>query len=153
LTTPMTRASARMSLMDCDEIESDGRVMRPSYRREPTRSLWASSGHGEGTARTMRVDSMRNVEGLFELSDGVVDVPPGLNLVAALTGVADAGGAVSQFGVYLLDELDNRTIVTFDNDELLAYRARRPIMSFEQDHLTEYEPARLAISLVHDELG
>lgn len=95
---------------------------------------------------------MRDPEELYELTGDVVDVPAGLHLVAGLTGFADAGGAVSQLGDYLLDELDHSPIASFDNDELLDYRARRPIILFEHDHLTDYEPAQLGLWLVKDEL-
>ena len=46
-----------------------------------------------------------------------------------------------------------RSSPTFDADELLDYRARRPIILFEGDHLTEYTPPRLALDLARDELG
>jgi hypothetical protein len=96
---------------------------------------------------------MIDPEGLYELSGDVVDVPDGLHLVAGLTGFADAGGAVTQLGDYLLAELEHSPIVTFDNDALLDYRARRPIIMFEHDHLTDYQPAQLGLWLVKDELG
>lgn len=79
-------------------------------------------------------------------------VPKGLHLVAGLTGFADAGGAVSQLGGYLLDTLENSEVAVFDNDLLLDYRARRPTISFEQDHLADYQPARLKLYLAYDEL-
>lgn len=80
-------------------------------------------------------------------------VPEGLNLVAALTGFTDAGGAVAQLGEYLLDTLDNRVVAEFDTDALLDYRARRPIITFDQDHLSDYEPQTLRLYLMADELG
>ncbi|NYD66089.1 proteasome assembly chaperone family protein [Agromyces atrinae] len=95
---------------------------------------------------------MRDPRGLYDLNSDVV-VPTGLHLVAALTGFADAGGAVSQFSSYLLDTLDTEVVAQFDPDELLDYRARRPIIYFDQDHLTGYEPARLSLDLARDELG
>ncbi len=91
-----------------------------------------------------------------ELYDVVADaglVPDGLNLVAALTGFTDAGGAVSQLGDYLLDTLDHQIVAEFDADTLLDYRARRPIITFDQDHISDYEPQKLVLYLVTDELG
>jgi hypothetical protein len=44
-------------------------------------------------------------------------------------------------------------IATFDADELLDYRARRPIIMFEGDHLTDYRPPRLSLDLARDEIG
>ncbi|MEP6480704.1 MAG: PAC2 family protein [Rhodoglobus sp.] len=96
---------------------------------------------------------MRNPDGLYELSDNVIDVPEGLQLVAGLTGFADAGGAVTQLGQYLLDTLDCEVLATFDADELLDYRARRPIIEFDQDHVSDYRPAKLNLYLAKDELA
>ncbi len=90
---------------------------------------------------------------LYELNADSGDVPEGLHLVAALTGFADAGGAVSQFSEYLLSTLEHTVVASFDPDVLLDYRARRPIIYFDQDHLTDYQPARLRLYLAHDEIG
>jgi hypothetical protein len=96
---------------------------------------------------------MRNPEALYELTDAAASVPPGLNLVAGLTGFADAGSAVTQLNDYFTDTLETTVIAVFDNDELLDYRARRPTIYFAQDHLTNYQPPKLALSLAHDEVG
>ena len=96
---------------------------------------------------------MRDPDGLYDISAEVIDVPEGLHLVAGLTGFADAGNAVSQVSEYLLDTLEHSTVLTFDNDELLDYRARRPTMYFDQDHLSDYQPAELKLYLTKDELG
>jgi hypothetical protein len=96
---------------------------------------------------------MRDPDDIYELNADAVDVPEGLNLVAGLTGFADAGGAVSQFTGYLLETLDHSVIADFDADLLLDYRARRPIIYFDQDHLTDYQPPRLRLYLASDEIG
>jgi len=80
-------------------------------------------------------------------------VPAGLNLVAGLTGFADAGSAVTQLSDYLLDTLDTQVVATFDNDSLLDYRARRPLVYFDHDHLSDYTPANLSLYLATDEVG
>ena len=95
---------------------------------------------------------MRDPAGLYDLSEGVIDVPLGLPLVAALTGFADAGAAVSQLSDYLLAELQHSTVAEFDVDSLLDYRARRPVIHFEHDHLTDYTPPSLNLYLARDEL-
>ncbi|MCJ1673309.1 MULTISPECIES: proteasome assembly chaperone family protein [unclassified Rathayibacter] len=89
---------------------------------------------------------------LFAIEGDLADVPRGLHLVAGLTGFADAGGAVGQLAEHLHGTLEHRTVVEFDPDQLLDYRARRPIITFDQDHLTDYTPASLRLSLAHDEL-
>jgi hypothetical protein len=95
---------------------------------------------------------MRDPRSLYELNPDVA-VPPGLPLVAGLTGFADAGGAVAQTTEYLLSTLDSTVVANFDADELLDYRARRPIILFQGDHLTDYRPPRLSLDLARDELG
>ena len=96
---------------------------------------------------------MRDPAGLYVLSLEVDQVPHGLHLVAGLTGFADAGSAVAQLGQYLLDTLEVRDVASFDADELLDYRARRPTIFFDQDHLTEFKPLKLSLYLAKDELG
>jgi PAC2 family len=96
---------------------------------------------------------MPNPSGLYELFTDLSAVPKGLPLVGALTGFADAGGAVSQLSDYLLDTLDHSVIAQFDNDILLDYRARRPTIYFDEDHIADYTPAQLCLYLAHDEVG
>ena len=95
---------------------------------------------------------MRDPRSLYELNPDV-EVPAGLPLVAGLTGFADAGSAVAQTTEYLLSMLDTTVVATFDADELLDYRARRPIILFQGDHLADYRPPRLSLDLARDELG
>jgi hypothetical protein len=96
---------------------------------------------------------VHNPDRLYELVTDLADVPEGLPLVCALTGFADAGGAVSQLSEHLLDILDYTTIAEFDNDALLDYRARRPTIYFDEDHLADYTPLRLGLYLARDEIG
>lgn len=96
---------------------------------------------------------MRSPAELYTVAMTEQEVPRGLALVVALTGFVDSGGAVAQISEYLLDELDHRDVVVFDNDELLDYRARRPIMVFEETRITEYRRPQLVLRLAHDELG
>jgi len=95
---------------------------------------------------------MRDPDGLYELQTDLAAVPVGLPLVAGLTGFADAGSAVSQVSEYLLETLDYDIVASFDSDELLDYRARRPTIQFDQDHLSDYRPAQLNLYLMRDEL-
>ncbi|AZS36838.1 hypothetical protein CVS47_01472 [Microbacterium lemovicicum] len=90
---------------------------------------------------------------LFDRAVSAPPVPAGLPLVISLTGFTDAGGAVSGLVDYFRDDLEPSLLVSFSNDVLLDYRARRPIVSFEQDHLTDFRPPRLELLLVHDAMG
>ena len=44
-------------------------------------------------------------------------------------------------------------LTTFDDDELLDYRARRPAMLFVEDHWESYADPELAVHLLHDANG
>ncbi|MFM6963703.1 MAG: proteasome assembly chaperone family protein [Micrococcales bacterium] len=90
---------------------------------------------------------------LFAFEDQDFVIPQGLHLIAGLTGFTDAGSMVRTFSEHIFENLDYRLAITFDNDELLDYRSRRPVMYFEKDHIADYEPASLAIYLVTDEVG
>lgn len=96
---------------------------------------------------------MRNPADLYSVVATESEVPSGLPLVIGLTGFVDSGGAVAQVAQYLLDELEHRDVLVFDNDELLDYRARRPIMVFEETRITEYRRPALALRVANDELG
>jgi hypothetical protein len=96
---------------------------------------------------------MRDPAGLYDISGDITEVPHGLPLVAALTGFADAGSAVTQLNEYFLETLTTSTVAEFDSDALLDYRARRPMIQFDEDHLSDYRPAKLNLYLAHDEIG
>ena len=109
--------------------------------------------HGGATGCSIYHGLMRNPADLYSVVAAESEVPSGLSLVIGLTGFVDSGGAVAQVAQYLLDELEHRDVLVFDNDELLDYRARRPIMVFEETRITEYRRPSLAVRLAHDELG
>lgn len=90
---------------------------------------------------------------LYSFVDGAPEVPAGLHLVAALTGFADAGSAVAQLTTTIEGSLDGTTLVEFDPDVLLDWRARRPVIAFAHDHIESVTVPRLTLSLVRDELG
>jgi hypothetical protein len=89
---------------------------------------------------------------LYELAD---DLPAldGPVLVQALTGFVDAGSAIQMAREHLLEHLEGQVVATFDLDQLLDYRSRRPPMIFMEDHWESYEEPRLALHLLHDQLG
>jgi hypothetical protein len=89
---------------------------------------------------------------LFELAGELPELD-GPVLVQALTGFVDAGSAIQLSREHLLERLEHRIIATFDLDQLLDYRSRRPPMIFMADHFESYEQPSLALHLVRDELG
>ena len=116
-------------------------------------SLWARDLM-PGVRVTATYDGvMRNTADLYSVVLTETEVPRDLPLVIGLTGFVDSGGAVAQVSGYLLDVLDHRDVLLFDNDQLLDYRARRPIMVFEETRITEYRRPQLALRMAHDELG
>jgi predicted ATP-grasp superfamily ATP-dependent carboligase len=90
--------------------------------------------------------------GLYELAD---DLPAldGPVLIQALTGFVDAGSAIQLSREHLLEQLDGEVIATFDIDQLLDYRSRRPAMIFVEDHFESYEDPSLALHLLRDRAG
>jgi predicted ATP-grasp superfamily ATP-dependent carboligase len=79
--------------------------------------------------------------------------PAGAVLVHALTGFVDAGQAGHLAVAHLLANLEHRVLATFDVDQLMDYRSRRPLMIFEGDHWAGYEQPELALHEVHDSAG
>jgi hypothetical protein len=74
-------------------------------------------------------------------------------LIQALDGFIDAGGAKRIAREHLLSTYESQVVATFDVDQLLDYRARRPAMLFVEDHWESYDDPQLAIHLVHDAVG
>ena len=95
---------------------------------------------------------MLDPHGLYELADDLptLDSPV---LVQALTGFVDAGSAIQLSREHLLEQLTGEILATFDLDQLLDYRSRRPAMVFVEDHWESYEQPSLALHLLRDQLG
>ena len=89
---------------------------------------------------------------LYQLTDELPDLGQPV-LIQALTGFVDAGNATRLSREHLCSVLDARPIATFDIDQLLDYRSRRPIMIFEEDHWASYDQPRLELDLLHDDAG
>ena len=71
-------------------------------------------------------------------------------LVQALDGFVDAGSGRRLAREHLLNALDSEPLVTFDVDQLVDYRSRRPEMTFTRDHWDGYAAPELAVRLVRD---
>jgi predicted ATP-grasp superfamily ATP-dependent carboligase len=74
-------------------------------------------------------------------------------LVHALTGFVDAGQAGHLAVAHLLANLEHRVVATFDVDQLLDYRSRRPAMIFDEDRWAGYEQPELVLHEVRDCAG
>lgn len=80
-------------------------------------------------------------------------VPPGLAMLVTLTGHMDAGRVSRQVRSALRDNLDHRTVVSFDVDSMTDYRARRPRMRFDRDRYRDLRLPTLEVQLVEDLIG
>ncbi|GGG08323.1 hypothetical protein GCM10007304_23010 [Rhodococcoides trifolii] len=74
-------------------------------------------------------------------------------LVHGLEGFSDAGHAVKLATAHMLDTLQTELVASFDVDELLDYRSRRPMMTFKSDHFAAYEEPSLNLYAVRDATG
>jgi hypothetical protein len=90
--------------------------------------------------------------GLYEVAGELPELDSPV-LVQALTGFVDAGSAIQLTRDHLLEQLDGEILATFDIDQLLDYRSRRPAMIFVEDHWESYEDPSLALHLLRDATG
>jgi predicted ATP-grasp superfamily ATP-dependent carboligase len=89
---------------------------------------------------------------LYELADDLPELGRPV-LVQSLTGFVDAGSGSELARTHLLATLDSRVIASFDIDQLLDYRSRRPVMTFDEDHWESYDEPELVLYLLHDDAG
>ena len=74
-------------------------------------------------------------------------------LVHAMRGSIDAGHAGSMVVTHLLESHPTTRIATFDVDELVDYRSRRPAMTFDRTAWTDYAEPVLALDHLATESG
>jgi predicted ATP-grasp superfamily ATP-dependent carboligase len=74
-------------------------------------------------------------------------------LVHALSGFVDAGAAGELAVEHLLEQFEARRLVTFDVDQLLDYRSRRPVMVFDADRWSAYDEPSLVVDHLTDGEG
>lgn len=96
---------------------------------------------------------MSAFDSLHDRLPGFERVPAGLPLVVALTGFRDSGGVVRQVTDTLLDVDSQDTVVAFDADVLIDYRARRPTVLIDGGVIQAITMPSLDIRLLRDELG
>ncbi|WP_426595340.1 proteasome assembly chaperone family protein [Cellulomonas sp. McL0617] len=74
-------------------------------------------------------------------------------LVHVVRGFVDAGNAGQLAAEHLTDELTTTRLATFDVDQLLDYRSRRPLMTFDQTTWSSYTEPELVVDVVEDTNG
>lgn len=76
----------------------------------------------------------------------------GLDMLVVFSGYLDAGNVSTQLENVLLERLDHQRIATFDTDQLLDYRARRPQLRFDGRQFFDYEAPELELHLLKDQM-
>ncbi|WP_068277764.1 proteasome assembly chaperone family protein [Aldersonia kunmingensis] len=74
-------------------------------------------------------------------------------LVHGLEGFSDAGHAVRLATKHLRQSLETELVASFDVDELLDYRSRRPLMTFKNDHFSDYADPEINLYALKDTAG
>ncbi len=74
-------------------------------------------------------------------------------LLVALDGYIDAGSGVRLAVEHLLAAQPHTVIATFDIDQLIDYRARRPILTYQQNAFTDYQQPELQVRVLTDTDG
>ena len=77
----------------------------------------------------------------------------GPTLIVAMQGYADAGHAVEGAAGHLKAALDSRTLATFNNDELIDYRSRRPMVTLSEHEISDVDDIDLDIRVLRDSKG
>lgn len=74
-------------------------------------------------------------------------------MIVALGGFIDAGFAQKLMAQHILGTLEHTVLASFDLDQLLDYRGRRPAMTFDRDRFSEYDDPSLVLYRVIDAEG
>lgn len=74
-------------------------------------------------------------------------------MVVSLGGLIDAGNTQQLLTAHLLGTLEHTVVASFDVDQLIDYRGRRPVMTFDRDRFTEYADPSLLLYRMLDAEG
>ncbi len=74
-------------------------------------------------------------------------------LIHALDGFADAGHAVRLLSEHLRESLTTELVASFDADELIDYRSRRPAMTFDDNRFVSVDTPELNLYAIKDLAG
>jgi predicted ATP-grasp superfamily ATP-dependent carboligase len=95
---------------------------------------------------------VQDPRGLFELETARTDFGTPV-LLFSLSGFVDAGSTGRLLADHLVSTLDHEVVATFDVDQLLDYRGRRPAMTFSKDHWSDYSDPALILYALRDQSG
>lgn len=96
---------------------------------------------------------MHTPDDLYQLEPAARTDEPVPVLVHTLQGMMDAGHAGALVANHLLQSLPSERLATFDADQLIDYRSRRPTMTFEATGWVGYDAPEIAIDLMRDVTG
>jgi hypothetical protein len=99
----------------------------------------------QGVHTVLDPDELYEVTEVVELAEPV--------LIVGLTGFVDAGNAARLACTHLLGGAEPQTVASFDVDQLLDYRSRRPVMMFVEDHWEDYDTPELRLVRLTDAGG
>ena len=88
----------------------------------------------------------------FEADATAEDLRPG-PLVIAMGAFIDAGATARLLGEHLTTSSRARVLCSFDIDQLLDYRSRRPAMVFESNRFVSYDDPALVLYAMEDRDG
>ncbi len=98
-------------------------------------------------------DESRHIYELQYPSPEVEGAAPGLTLIVALEGYADAGHAIEIAASHLLNVSEHHTLASFNVDELVDYRARRPSITISDGHIVAGEELAIEMFVLQDTKG
>ncbi|PID96020.1 MAG: proteasome protein [Actinomycetales bacterium] len=97
---------------------------------------------------------MQDPTSLYRFEPGVDPAEAGAGvLVTSLGGFVDAGATQRALTEHVIEVHESTVVATFDVDQLLDYRGRRPVMVFDRDHWSAYETPALHVHRVLDRAG
>ncbi|MCE1178580.1 MAG: PAC2 family protein [Micrococcales bacterium] len=88
----------------------------------------------------------------FETDTDLAALRPGV-LIVALEGFIDAGRTQSLLAEHLLADGKAHVVASFDVDQLLDYRGRRPVMTFDSNRWASYADPSLLLYRLQDRDG
>ncbi|MDY6050536.1 MAG: PAC2 family protein [Corynebacterium sp.] len=104
------------------------------------------------------VDNEGNNRPMYELEFPSPDMSQntsasGITMVIALQGYADAGHAIEATSDHILSSLDHWLVASFNADELIDYRSRRPMVTLQNGQIHEVEELELGLHIIRDKDG
>ncbi|AKE41383.1 Proteasome assembly chaperones 2 (PAC2) [Corynebacterium kutscheri] len=101
----------------------------------------------------MQEENRRMYELVFPAPEVKTPNSDGPTLIVALEGYADAGQAIDASSEHLLAALDHLPVASFNSDELIDYRSRRPAVTIDYNTVVDVEDLNLGINVLKDNKG